>query len=186
MEARTPGRAARGGGGFGSLLVGGAAGLVVGATALFAMAPGGDGAPGARTDGRRAPGGTHAGTFPGHEEDAHAVGPHGTREPRAVGAHSCQVRRHEGRTYAGHSATARQVLGIGSRGAEVVEAQCLLREAGFAPWGAEGVPGVPRASGGVSGVYGTSTVGAVRRFQVERGLVADGTVGPGTWAALRR
>lgn len=36
------------------------------------------------------------------------------------------------------------------------------------------------------GVFGTTTVRAVKRFQRRRGLEADGVAGPGTWRALKR
>jgi N-acetylmuramoyl-L-alanine amidase len=38
----------------------------------------------------------------------------------------------------------------------------------------------------LDGVYGSSTVQAVRRFQQNYGLTADGVAGPRTWAALKR
>ena len=56
------------------------------------------------------------------------------------------------------------VLRVGSRGPEVAQVQAWL----FA-----------------DGVFGTGTFEAVRAFQRRHGLVADGVVGPLTWAKLR-
>ena len=42
--------------------------------------------------------------------------------------------------------------------------------------------GVP--AGSVDGVFGSGTEAAVRRFQQSHGIVADGIVGPKTWAAF--
>ena len=63
------------------------------------------------------------------------------------------------------------VLRRGARGDQVVWAQQHLRAAGS--------PGIP-----VTGVYGTLTYRAVRRFQAARGLRVDGVLGTGTWRAL--
>ena len=38
--------------------------------------------------------------------------------------------------------------------------------------------------GGVNGVFGDSTVTAVKQFQQNQGIVSTGTVDDGTWAAL--
>jgi metacaspase-1 len=59
----------------------------------------------------------------------------------------------------------------GSRGPDVVRLQQQLSAAGFDP-------------GAADGIFGGRTDAAVRSFQTARGLVADGIVGPKTWAAL--
>lgn len=63
------------------------------------------------------------------------------------------------------------VLGPGSRGPAVRRLQELLTATG------RRVP--------ATGVYGSRTTAAVRRFQRAHGLVADGWAGPLTWAGLR-
>lgn len=63
-------------------------------------------------------------------------------------------------------------LRFGARGDAVRGLQQRLAQLGFDP-------------GGVDGVFGPRTQGAVRSFQASRGLVADGIVGPQTWGALR-
>src|SRR5690606_31484504 len=65
---------------------------------------------------------------------------------------SCDLQRDSGRTYAGHSTTRSAILELHSTSWHVVEAQCLLRDAGFSP-------------GSVDGIYGAQTVAAVKRAQ---------------------
>ncbi len=60
----------------------------------------------------------------------------------------------------------------GSQGAAVLQVQQRLRDRGWS---------VP-----VNGVFDGATDGVVRKFQSEKGLVADGKVGPLTWTALWR
>jgi hypothetical protein len=143
--------------GLGWLVAGVAAGAVLGGTALAVAAPwDSETAPSGRT--RRAALVTaHDGAFPAH--------------PRGK-TYRCDIEHHGGRTYAGHSTTREKVVEINSIGWEVVEAQCLLREAGFSPRGTDGI-------------YGENTVNAVKRFQKDKGLADDGAVGPDTWKALR-
>lgn len=62
----------------------------------------------------------------------------------------------------------------GDRGQRVVQVQCMLAERGYDVGGA-----------GVDGQFGKDTAAAVRGFQRDKGLNADGKVGPRTWAALR-
>jgi putative chitinase len=63
------------------------------------------------------------------------------------------------------------VLRLGSHGSQVAELQRKLAEAGFDP-------------GATDGVFGPRTEVTVKAFQLSRGLVVDGIVGPGTWRAL--
>lgn len=65
------------------------------------------------------------------------------------------------------------VIRQGSRGPDVVVAQHLLFQLGY-------LTQVP------DGVFGPSTLDAVRRFQRDEGLSADGVVGADTWRALRQ
>ncbi len=60
----------------------------------------------------------------------------------------------------------------GARGPEVLELQRLLVNWGYNP-------------GPMDGIFGTKTEQAVLRFQRDRGLTADGIVGPITWRALQ-
>ncbi|MET9432270.1 helix-turn-helix domain-containing protein [Streptomyces sp. NPDC003036] len=87
--------------------------------------------------------------------------------------YDCEIRREKGELRAGHSTTREMLLDINSTGFDVVETQCLLREHGVDPQATDGL-------------YDERTKEAVKRFQKERGLVADGIVGPDTWRELRR
>jgi peptidoglycan hydrolase-like protein with peptidoglycan-binding domain len=60
---------------------------------------------------------------------------------------------------------------IGSRGGDVVTIQAALTNAGF-----------PVAA---DGIYGSATANAVKAFQREAALTADGAVGPATWDVLK-
>jgi peptidoglycan hydrolase-like protein with peptidoglycan-binding domain len=62
-------------------------------------------------------------------------------------------------------------LSIGSRGPEVEALQTLLTDKGYSP-------------GPSDGVFGNKTGVAVKAFQTDQGLVADGIVGPATTEAL--
>lgn len=69
------------------------------------------------------------------------------------------------------SAASDPILRRGDRGAAVIELQKLLNAKG--------------ATLVVDGDFGAATDAAVRKFQKDNQLVADGIVGPKTWAALR-
>ncbi|NLU66824.1 helix-turn-helix domain-containing protein [Streptomyces sp. HNM0574] len=85
----------------------------------------------------------------------------------------CDIQRHDGRTYAGHSVTRTALMEYNSTTWDVVEAQCLLRAAGYQP-------------GAIDGVYRNGTERAVKRLQSDAGIPDDGKVGPDTWKVLRR
>ncbi len=59
----------------------------------------------------------------------------------------------------------------GNRGNDVAAAQTALNAAGY-------------NAGRVDGIFGPGTEGAVRKFQRAHGLLADGIVGPKSWAVL--
>ncbi|MFJ9147923.1 protein kinase [Streptomyces sp. NPDC102270] len=63
---------------------------------------------------------------------------------------------------------------LGDSGKRVQQVQCILTQRGY---------GV--GSAGVDGEFGSGTESAVRAFQNERGLDADGVVAHDTWVALR-
>ncbi|MEU9608683.1 peptidoglycan-binding protein [Streptomyces sp. NPDC048057] len=87
--------------------------------------------------------------------------------------YDCDDGRKDDAAYAGHSTTADALIDINGSGPHVVEAQCQLKRHGFDP-------------GVVDGLYGPGAKAAVKEFQTARKLVADGIVGPDTWAELRR
>ncbi|MEU0941443.1 serine/threonine-protein kinase [Streptomyces canus] len=63
---------------------------------------------------------------------------------------------------------------LGDSGKRVQQVQCMLTERGYSV-----------GSTGVDGEFGSGTETAVRAFQDERGLGADGVVAHDTWVALR-
>ncbi|MFO8038259.1 MAG: peptidoglycan-binding protein [Sodalinema sp.] len=63
------------------------------------------------------------------------------------------------------------VLSSGDEGSAVVELQLLLQDLGI-------------YQGEIDGIYQSSTIAAVERFQSRSGLSVDGVVGPMTWNAL--
>ncbi|MEU8791511.1 peptidoglycan-binding protein [Streptomyces sp. NPDC048643] len=92
--------------------------------------------------------------------------------PAAKAAYSCHLERIDGRWYAGNSRATRATVAYGNSGPQVAEVQCLLRRAGISP-------------GGIDGMFGPLTMGAVERFQRQAHLDVDGIAGPRTWKALR-
>ncbi|MFI7406278.1 peptidoglycan-binding protein [Streptomyces sp. NPDC049541] len=87
-------------------------------------------------------------------------------------SYTCRVKQVDGRWYAGNSRTHNATVGYGDSGPAVAEVQCLLRRAGISP-------------GGIDGMFGPLTQGAVKAFQRQARLDVDGVVGPHTWKALR-
>jgi peptidoglycan hydrolase-like protein with peptidoglycan-binding domain len=69
------------------------------------------------------------------------------------------------------SAPSQPTLKLGASGPAVKTLQQSLANAGFSP-------------GAIDGQFGPKTAAAVKAFQSARGLVADGIVGPKTWAKL--
>lgn len=66
---------------------------------------------------------------------------------------------------------AESVLALGSTGSAVKELQAMLALMGY-------------YSGSVDGIYEQNTMAAVRQFQTDAKLTADGVVGPETWRRL--
>lgn len=75
---------------------------------------------------------------------------------------------------AGSSKIADIRVSIGSTGADVERVQRLLLDGGY------------DMVGGVDGIFGVLTASAVKAFQADQGLAADGIVGPNTAAALAK
>lgn len=87
-------------------------------------------------------------------------------------AYRCHLERIGGHWYAGNSRATNATVAYGDSGPQVAEVQCLLRRAGISP-------------GGIDGMFGPLTMGAVERFQRQAHLDVDGIAGPHTWKALR-
>jgi len=68
--------------------------------------------------------------------------------------------------------TVNTLLKKGSKGSAVTQLQQLLKDKGY-------------LKGTVDGIFGNQTYSAVRSFQKDAGLAADGIVGSKTWAALQ-
>ncbi|MFJ4199584.1 peptidoglycan-binding protein [Streptomyces sviceus] len=100
-----------------------------------------------------------------------------TASPRTTAAspppsYTCHITRIDGHWSAGVNEGRNTEIGYGATGADVAEAQCLLRRAGISP-------------GGIDGMFGPLTLRAVKTFQERAGLTADGMLGPHSWKALR-
>ena len=100
-----------------------------------------------------------------------------TAPPRTTAAspppsYACHITRVDGHWSAGINKGRTTEIVYGSTGADVAEAQCLLRRAGISP-------------GGIDGMFGPLTLRAVKTFQGRAGLTADGMLGPRSWKALR-
>jgi peptidoglycan hydrolase-like protein with peptidoglycan-binding domain len=105
----------------------------------------------------------------------------GVTAPRITVPHPGLLRKSDGFESARTALTAldvpsgrgHSILREGSRGGEVKELQNKLNAKGF-------------NCGAADGIFGSKTDSAVRSFQRANGLVADGIVGPKTWAALNK
>ncbi|WP_071659477.1 peptidoglycan-binding protein [Streptomyces humi] len=106
------------------------------------------------------------------DDETPRTAPLAASAPASTPSYGCRLKRVDGAWYAGSSRTGDATVGYGESGPDVVEVQCLLRRAGVSP-------------GGIDGMFGPLTRGAVVRFQKRAGLVGDGIVGPRTWKALR-
>ncbi|WP_433087293.1 peptidoglycan-binding protein [Dactylosporangium sp. CA-052675] len=87
-------------------------------------------------------------------------------------SYACDYATRDGRLYAGHSTTSDRLVALNGGSQDVVEVQCLLKHRGLDP-------------GRIDGLFGKGTEQAVTQLQSANGLVADGIVGPQTWALLR-
>ncbi|PSM44762.1 peptidoglycan-binding protein [Streptomyces dioscori] len=86
--------------------------------------------------------------------------------------YTCRISRVDGSWSAGINKGRNDEIVYGATGADVAEAQCLLRRAGISP-------------GGIDGMFGPLTLRAVKTFQQRSGLAVDGMLGPRSWKALR-
>lgn len=98
--------------------------------------------------------------------------PAGTAATSSPPSYTCRITRADGRWSAGINNGRDTEITYGDTGADVAEAQCLLRRAGISP-------------GGIDGMFGPLTLRAVKTFQDRAGLVVDGMLGPRSWKALR-
>ncbi|WP_241560910.1 peptidoglycan-binding domain-containing protein [Streptomyces orinoci] len=108
---------------------------------------------------------------------AFAMAPSATAAPRALTSASTAGRQaqavHVLALYCGYDSH-NTYASRGDRGPKVKEIQCLLEK-----WAYDIGPS------GVDGVFGADTENAVKEFQSDEGLRADGIVGPNTWRKLR-
>ncbi|MFJ5271126.1 peptidoglycan-binding protein [Streptomyces sp. NPDC088358] len=103
---------------------------------------------------------------------AAVAAPSGTTAASPPPSYTCRITRVDGRWSAGINNARNTEISYGATGADVAEAQCLLRRAGISP-------------GGIDGMFGPLTLRAVKAFQQRAGLDADGMLGPRSWKALR-
>ncbi|MFG2480628.1 peptidoglycan-binding protein [Streptomyces fagopyri] len=87
-------------------------------------------------------------------------------------SYTCHITRVDGGWSAGVNNGRNTEISYGATGADVAEAQCLLRREGISP-------------GGIDGMFGPLTLRALKTFQQRAGLDVDGMLGPRSWKALR-
>lgn len=103
-----------------------------------------------------------------HFQEAKGLAVDGKAGPRTLSALDA---RSSGSSSSDRSISTTKVLRRGSQGAAVTALQQRLRRLGY-------------FDGPVTGFFGRLTEGAVTQFQRQKGLSADGVVGPKTYAAL--
>ncbi|MGW0424777.1 peptidoglycan-binding protein [Streptomyces sp. NPDC003015] len=106
------------------------------------------------------------------EATAAVTAPSRTTAASSPPSYTCRITRIDGRWSAGINKGRNTEIVYGATGADVAEAQCLLRRAGITP-------------GGIDGMFGPLTLRAVKTFQQRAGLAVDGMLGPHSWKALR-
>lgn len=115
-------------------------------------------------------------------------GIHGTLEPWTIGrtnaSHGCIRMYSEDvselrdmltcgtKVYIKHDSAPFRTLKDGSRGSDVADVQDMLIRAGY-------------LSGNPDGIYGSATFEAVKRFQFDNGIFADGVLGMATFSKLQ-